>query len=217
MRRGHAGPAVLAVLGNANGRSINRARDDPLTRSHYVRLHTTVGGGAFRGKVGDAVGVWSVAVGRADCDCQVGVPRVGQGAGKGRALHAGARRDDSVAGVACGDNNDDTALYQAIHFGAERTLARRKPARVERVAQTHVEAMDVDVASMVVELLDVSDRGKNVADVSGPLTVENLQAHQLAAGRHAAEFVAPSILDLRRALVACLHVLSDLDRLNDRG
>ena len=85
------------------------------------------------------------------------------------------------------DHDDDAGLDEAVDFDAERALAAGKPFGLEVVADAHIHAVNEQPAAVAVDLLDMADRGDEIADRALPVLIEHAQAHELALRRHAAD------------------------------
>ena len=120
-------------------------------------------------------------MGRADRDRQIGVAGVGDRAGQGGGgCGAIDGRDPSVTCIARRDDYADPALDQSVHLDAKRALAGGEPGRVERITKAEIQAVNLDVAAVVVRLLYITDRREKVAHRSGLSRLKHLQAQDLA-------------------------------------
>ena len=83
--------------------------------------------------------------------------------------HAGGHRAaerrlrEAVAGVAGGDDHHHAAPHEPIDLDAQRALAAGEPLRLEVVADAHVDAVNLQPASVAVDLLNRRDGGDQVA------------------------------------------------------
>src|SRR6185295_403053 len=99
--------------------------------------------------------------------------------------------EDGIAGVARRDHDRDTALDQAVDLHAQGALATAEPARVEIVAEAHVDAVHEEPLAVLVPSLNLVDGEEEPAhlplaggllDRGGAVPVgDDLEAHQLAA------------------------------------
>ena len=125
-----------------------------------------------------------VAVRRANGDCEIRIGRIGDRARQGSCFgRAGTRGHAPVARVAGGDDDDYAAFHEPIDLGTEWALPRRKPSGVERITQAQVQPVNLNVAAVVVDLLDVADRGQQIAYVSAPLGAQDLKADKFTVAR----------------------------------
>src|SRR5262249_44123138 len=67
----------------------------------------------------------------------------------------------------------------------ERALAGREPVRLERIAETQIDAVHPQIAAVVVEPLQIAERGEDLAQRALVAAFHHLEADELAAGRQA--------------------------------
>ena len=92
------------------------------------------------------------------------------------------RRDLAVARIAGRHDHHDARPDEPVDFDAERTLAGGEPAGKERIAQTQIEAVHLDVAAELVDALEIADCRQQIAHPAALARPQHPEAHDLAIG-----------------------------------
>src|SRR5271165_5681117 len=108
------------------------------------------------------------AVSRANSYNERCVARIRYGAHVRRPLaRAFVATDDAVAAIAGRHHHADTGAHQSIDLDTESALTGCEKLRVERVSKAQVEPVNVKSAAVVVALMDVADRRKQITLITG--------------------------------------------------
>ena len=95
----------------------------------------------------------------------------------------------AVAGIACRHDNHDARPDQPGNLDTQRALSAREPFRIERIPDGQVHAVDLEIASVGVDLVDVMQRSHDRALIPVATVIEDPIADQLAHGRNTGHLV----------------------------
>src|SRR5882724_5739392 len=153
----HTGSASLFVLIPLV--KMNRTGDYLLSRRYHVGLRASITRWTFGGEVGDAISVRLRFMNRADSNCDLGIGRIGNGEAEPlRYFLSILEFVRAISGIAAGNHDHNTRIDSSRHLIAEGTVATAIPLRIERIAEAHVGAIDLDIATGLIHLAQIFKR-----------------------------------------------------------
>ena len=164
------GTAVGLGLGASGG-----TREDAFARGDEVGFDAAVAGRPFGREVRDPVAVRLFGVSRADGDRALGVAGVVDGEIKPHLRNTGVGLDSPVARVARGGNDNNAGTDEEVDLLAERGVAAGVPLRVKFVADAKVDPVDADVASSLIEFVNVTEGRDGIAGEPVAVIVEECE------------------------------------------